>query len=332
MRWEKRGLCFRPSEHQFLGAPMQYAQAPQALVGEDSVRVYFSTRTRDESGQYLSHVGYVDFDLDLGTIQRVSRVPVIALGSLGCFDEHGIFPMNVVRQGSIVYGFTCGWSRRQSVPVETSIGLARSTDGGQTFERLGDGPVLTASLHQPFLVGDPFVQIHDGLWHMWYITGMRWIEDHPFETGPARVYKIVHATSRDGSHWQAEGPPLIDDSLGRDECQALPTVVKLDGRYHMYFCFRAAGGFRSDRERSYRLGYAHSDNLVTWTRDDSRGGIERSIDGWDSQMACYPHLFQCRGETYLLYNGNDFGRDGFGLARLLREAFGGSTNDEETRL
>jgi hypothetical protein len=33
-------------------------------------------------------------------------------------------------------------------------------------------------------------------------------------------------------------------------------------------------------------------------------------------MQCYPHTFQSDGKVYMLYNGNEFGRFGFGLAVL----------------
>ena len=33
-------------------------------------------------------------------------------------------------------------------------------------------------------------------------------------------------------------------------------------------------------------------------------------------MRCYPHLFQVDERTYLMYNGNEFGRFGFGVAEL----------------
>ncbi|MEP7093170.1 MAG: hypothetical protein ABI793_03865, partial [Flavobacterium sp.] len=58
---------------------------------------------------------------------------------------------------------------------------------------------------------------------------------------PARVYKIAHAVSVDGVNWQKEdGKQIIADILNEDECQALPTVLKIGNRYHMYFCFRQA--------------------------------------------------------------------------------------------
>ena len=84
----------------------------------------------------------------------------------------------------------------------------------------------------------------------------------------------------------------------------------------MFFCYRHATGFRDKKERGYRIGYAYSTDLTTWTRDDEKVGIDVSEEGWDSDMLCYPHVFHCDDKVYLLYNGNDFGRNGFGLAVL----------------
>ena len=32
----------------------------------------------------------------------------------------------------------------------------------------------------------------------------------------------------------------------------------------MYFCYRQATGFRKNKERGYRIGYAYSTDLVNW--------------------------------------------------------------------
>ncbi|WP_198953741.1 hypothetical protein [Rhodopirellula sp. MGV] len=269
-----------------------------------------------DSGKFLSQVCYVDFDANFQTIQHVSNQAVLPLGELGCFDEHGIFPLNVVRVGDRVYGYTCGWSRRHAVSVETGIGLAISHDDGATFTRLGPGPVLSSSLHEPCLVGDGFVKFFAGRFHMWYIYGRPW-KQFANSSEAERIYKIAHATSDDGVQWTRSAiESLIDDSIGDDECQALPTVIENDGRYHMYFCYRYASDFRTNPDRGYRLGYAYSDDLASWTRDDANVGIHRSTDptDWDHEMMCYPHVFRFQDKLYLLYNGNAFGRHGFGLA------------------
>ena len=52
------------------------------------------------------------------------------------------------------------------------------------------------------------------------------------------------------------------------------------------------------------------------TRKDEEIGIDVSESGWDSQMQAYPAVLRCRDRVYLFYNGNDYGRDGFGYAIL----------------
>jgi hypothetical protein len=318
VKWTKLGHLFDPAAHRLPDGCTAFAQSPQALVFDDCVRVYFSTRRPDGDGQYLSYVTYAEVDRGMRTVLRVADRSVMPLGDLGAFDEHGIFPINVVRDGETVRAYTCGWSRRVSVPVETAIGLAISRDTGRTFERVGTGPVMGPTPAEPFLVGDPFVLHHDGLWRMWYIFGTGWTAATGGERGPARVYKIACASSTDGCSWQRDGRPIVADRLGGEECQALPTVFTHGGRWHMYFCYRHATGFRTNPARAYRLGYAYSDDLRHWTRDDASAGIDVSADGWDSQMQCYPHVFRCGEEIYMLYNGNAFGRAGFGVARLER--------------
>jgi hypothetical protein len=315
MKWVKIGKIFDPREHKLPNNCIEFAQSPQALVFENFVRIYFSTRQRDKHGKFLSHIAFVDFDKTIQNIINISSETVIKLGKLGCYDEHGIFPFNVLQDEDKIYGYIGGWTRRVAVSVETSIGLAYSHDHGLTFHRVGDGPVLTSSLYEPLLVGDPFVAKFDNLFHMWYIYGTKWVREKASGT-PERVYKIGYAISDDGIIWNKKNKQIITDALNPEECQALPSVIKYAGTYHMVFCFREATDFRRNKNRGYRLGYAFSEDLGSWIRDDSQVGIDFSEDGWDSEMLCYPHIFHCDDKVYLLYNGNEFGRYGFGLAIL----------------
>lgn len=320
MRWRKLGRIFDPGEHPLPAGCVGWAQSPQPLVLDDRVRVFFSTRALDPvaEGKYLSQVAYVDLSRDLREVMDVAERPVIELGALGTFDEHGIFPMHVVPEGDVLYGYTCGWSRRVSVSVETGIGLAVSRDGGRSFERIGDGPVLSASPLEPFLVGDGHVRKVGDRFHMWYIFGTAWTRDAAGRE-PDRTYKIGHAVSDDGVHWtKEEGRRIVADVLGEEECQALPSVVEIDRRHHMVFCYRHSTDFRTNPDRGYRIGHAWSDDLETWVRDDGTLTVDPTPGDWDAEMLCYPNVFSCDGEVYLLYNGNAFGRHGFGAAILER--------------
>ncbi len=177
-----------------------------------------------------------------------------------------------------MYGYTCSSSRRLSVSVETAIGLAISYDNGLTFKRIGDGQILAASLNEPCLVGDAFVREISGTFHMWYIFGVGWSRSDP-SGALERTYKIGHAISADGISWaREEGRQIIADRLGHlRNCQALPTVIGIDGRYHMFFCYRHSYGFRPGKARGYRLGHASSDDLVEWSRNDDQMALEPGV-------------------------------------------------------
>jgi hypothetical protein len=316
MIWKKLGKIFDPNDHKWNNDFIGFAQSPQTIVFDDFVRVYFSIRKNDENGKFISHIQYVDFELDMKTIRKVSDHTVFGPGKLGCFDEHGIFPMNVLRVGEKIYGYTNGWTRRVSVSVDTGIGFNISHDQGETFERIGDGPIMSSTTNEPVLVGDPFVQQFNGMFHMWYLFGLGW-KKHS-DAPPDRIYKIAHATSPDGINWfKEEGVRIISDKLNEDECQALPTVINHNGKYHMYFCYRSSVDFRKNKNNGYRIGYAYSDDLKTWTRADDQAGITVSENDWDSDMQCYPHIFKVKEKVYLLYNGNEFGKHGFGIAELI---------------
>jgi hypothetical protein len=313
-RWQKVGKVFDPAQVTGRSWLNSFAQAPSVLVLDDVVRVYFSCRPPpDAHGQYVSRSSYVD--LDRGNLLRVVDVadsPILELGGLGEFDEFGTYPVSVIKHESEVRAYYAGWTRCESVPFNVGIGMATSTDGGRYFVKAGRGPVLPYSPDEPFVLSGPKIRRFDGKWMLWYIAGRKWKD---VLGRPEPVYKIRMATSDDGIVWAKLNRDLIESRLEEDEAQASPDVFLCGSRYHMFFCYRYSTGFRS-RERGYRIGYAWSDDLETWNRDDSRAGIDVSESGWDCEMISYPHVFELDGSIHMLYLGNQVGREGFGLATL----------------
>lgn len=276
--------------------------------------MYFSCRPEpDANGRYVSHSAFVDLDrADLFRVRAVAEAPILPLGATGTFDEFGVYPVSVIRDGEQVRAYYAGWTRCESVPFNTAIGCAVSRDGGRTFERLGPGPIIPYTPDEPFVMSGPKVRRFGGTWYLFYIAGRSW----KMAAGrPEPVYRIRMATSADGLSWTKAGRDLIPPRIEADEAQASPDVFHADGRYHMHFCYRHSTDYRG-HARGYRIGYAWSDDLATWTRDDARCGIDVSEAGWDAQMISYPHVFAVDGRTYLAYLGDDVGRGGFGLAAL----------------
>jgi sucrose-6-phosphate hydrolase SacC (GH32 family) len=198
------------------------------------------------------------------------------------------------------------------VPFNVAIGLAISRDEGATFEKYGRGPILSYSLHEPFVLSGPKIRKFEDRFYLFYISGSKWV----LENGrPEPVYKIRVAVSENGVDWKKVGRDLITDVLDDEEAQASPDVFFSSGKYHMFFCYRQGRDYRN-ASRGYRIGYAYSTDLMNWTRDDAKAGLLPSDKGWDAEMVSYPHLTEINGKIYMFYLGDSVGRWGFGVAEL----------------
>lgn len=313
-KWKKLGRVFNPQDVEGVDWLKEFAQAPSVLIFNDFVRVYFSCRPLpDGAGQYVSYSAYIDLKRDnLFELINISKKPILELGDLGTFDEFGTYPTSVIRNEHEVFAYYGGWTRCESVPFNVAIGMAVSYDNGETFFKCGTGPILSYSLNEPFILSGPKVRKFNNYWYLWYIAGRKWIE---VDGKPEPVYKIRMATSKNGFDWIKLDKDIVESRIEESEAQASPDVFFYEGKYHMFFCYRYSSGFRS-REKGYRIGYASSDDLMHWVRDDSKAGIDISQNGWDSEMISYPHVFELDGNVYMFYLGNEVGRWGFGLAKL----------------
>jgi predicted GH43/DUF377 family glycosyl hydrolase len=313
-KWKKLGRIFNPSEVKGISWLHEFAQAPSVIVFDNFVRVYFSCRpAADPDGKYVSYSAFVDLNRNnLLEIVKLAQEPILPLGNTGTFDEFGIYPVSVIKHKDHYRAYYAGWTRCESVPYNTSIGMALSKNNGETFEKIGPGPVLSFALNEPMTISGPKIRKFNNEWILFYVSGIKWIQGID---RPESVFKIRMARSTDGIEWQRLGRDLIESRLEEDECQASPDVIYINGKYHMFFSYKYSYDFRR-RERGYRIGYATSTDMINWQRDDSKAGIDVSDDGWDSEMICYPNVFELDGETYMFYLGNGVGRVGFGLAVL----------------
>lgn len=314
MQWKKLGQVLELTVHGNGSWMVEQAQNPFVVNHEDFVRVYFNTRgLRDADGKSISGAGFVDLDKqDLFKIIRVSDQKIVETGGMGDFDQFGVMAGLVHPFRGNHYLYYVGWTRMQAVPYNWAIGLAISENGGETFKKIGPGPVIGATYNEPYLqAGCSCIVEKDGLLNLFYTSGVKWIET---SGKPESMYQIMKATSEDGIHWKRNGIPIIG-SVIEDEAQASPTIVFENGKWHMLFSYRHTVDFRN-KERGYRIGYAWSDDFENWHRDDEKVNFSVSESGWDSEMVCYPHLARINGKIYLFYCGNDFGKYGFGIAEL----------------
>lgn len=313
MRWKKKGLIFTAEgQHEWMA---HHACVPVAdKVDDDILRIYFAPR--DRSGR--SYAAYIEVEADNpANVLYVHDRPLMSPGRLGTFDDSGVMPSSVVNRGGRKYLYYIGWNQGVTVPYRNSVGLAVSDDGGRSFARMFEGPIVDRTMSEPYFCASPFAiyDEDDGKWKLWYASATGWtvVHDHP-----EPLYRINYAESDDGIHWARDNIVCLDYSF-EGEANARPTIIKEEGRFRMWYCFRGSTDYRTDKNQSYRLGYAESPDGRTWRRMDDRIGIERSETGWDSLMMEYPFVYEHKGRKFMLYNGNGFGETGFGYAELVED-------------
>jgi len=305
VKWSKIGKIFSVDKN--FGWMNTHAQIPTVLNLTDKLRVYFATRTSKTE----SKTTFLDLDIkDPKKILYIHDKPILNNGKPGTFDEHGIMPAGVVRHKDKIYLYYSGWSRKTSVPYNNLTGLAISDDGW-SFKKISDGPILSSNIYEPYSATSPFVFWENKMFHMFYCSGTSWIEiNNKYE----HTYDIKYASSKDGVKFNQNGSSIVKTN-NRNEAITRPVVLKRKDIYHMYYSFRGSEDFR-DGKNSYKIGYAWSNDLINWTRDDTQANITISKNGWDSKMLAYPYIIETIFGTYLFYNGNGFGQSGFGFAKL----------------
>lgn len=260
------------------------------------IRLYFSGR----NGANKSHIGWAVVDLrePLHVIEH-SVEPVLAPGPLGCFDDNGVTPSSIVVDGSETLLYYIGWNPGSTVRMHLFGGLAISRDGGRSFERWSNAPIIERSRANPYLNTAPFVLKEGESWRMYYVSGTEWRNpDLP-------RYNIQIAESSDGRNWRREGRVAIPFRNDSENALARPFVLKEDGVYKMWFAHKGD---------AYRMGYAESLDGFDWVRDDVFGGLEVTPGGFDAEMVEYFVVISYAGRKFMFYNGDDYGRHGVGVA------------------
>lgn len=307
--WHKQGLIYQVTGRH--GFDHSHCHKPTPLLlDEHTIRVYFGTR--DLQGK--TRTTFVDLDRhDPSRVTYVHDRPVLDLGKIGAFDDSGANVCSVLRVGDLIYLYFIGWNPSTTVHTRNAIGLAISRDGGWSFQRAYDGAVLDRSKSEPYYTGAiDVVQTAQGRFQTWYTSGSEW---KMIQGKPEIFYHIKYAESEDGIDWVRQNVTCIPPAH-EFEATARPCVLVQGGRYRMWYSRRDLREFRLNPRMGYRGGYAESSDGIHWTRMDDRLRLACSDDdrAWDSQAIAYPYVLALEDCEVLFYNGNGFGRTGFGWA------------------
>ena len=293
--WKKLGLFILPQTDKWWSLTHAMIPTPDDL-GDGVFRIYYSGRNNINQ----SHVTWADVDLNEPfNVKSYASAPVLSPGELGCFDDNGVTPSCLISIDNEKYLYYIGWNPGSTVRMHLFGGLSVSKDGGKTFDRWSHAPIIERCPADPFLNTAPWVVKTEKELRMYYVSGCGWKhKDLP-------RYNIKMGSSDDGKKWKREGHVCINFKDDTENALARPYVIYEDGVWKMWF---------SHKGTTYRLGYAESEDGITWHRRDEYAGLDVSETGWDSEMVEYAAIVRYKDQHFMFYNGNNYGYDGIGLA------------------
>jgi hypothetical protein len=297
MMWKKLGQIFKVNNsNNYL---ITHASNPLAIHLENNIyRVFFSARNIENK----SSVSYVDIDLEKLKVTTTSDKPLIKYGKENSFFSHGISIGNLYESPTKnKYILFMAWQIHGNDHWKGDIGR---------LELIGNDKIIldpkkafmSSDKEDPISLSYPFVIFHDSIYKMWYGSTINWGSENG-----EMIHVIKYATSEDSINWEKHGI-AIPYKIGVAQAFSRPSVIIDDEGYHMWYSYRDGTG------EKYRIGYSHSNDGINWKNKLDKVGIDVSNSGWDSEMICYPFVFNHKGSRYMLYNGNGYGKTGFGLA------------------
>lgn len=302
--WKKVGLVYEPNMPGFT-----HGSHPCAIHYKDDIFVVAFT-CRDVERK--SHV-FLSYATISGGQVSLTGSPKIALfpGEPGTFDCDGVISVCLIEHNDQLYLYYVGWQNLPEGMWICDTGRAKLDAVNLTLTKEFLGPVLGRDKSNPLFAAGTAFHITNGVWHTWYNSGIKWEKT---DQGWHHHYGIHHAQSTNGIDWVCDPGLCLPFADEYEYAFGRPSVYYRDGIYFMWFAHRATKDIAT-----YRIGFASSRDGLKWDRKDALAGIDVSAEGWDSEMICYPYIFEHCGRMYMLYNGNGYGRTGFGLAVLEEE-------------
>ena len=301
MHWQKIGQIFTVvnSNHYLL----THASNPLPVHLYNNIfRVFYSGRNIDNK----SSVGYVDVDIVSLKVINYPKEPVITFGNENSFYSHGISIGNVYEAKGKKHILFMGWQVEDGQHWRGDVGKILLVES-EKMTVTPEIPFMTIDDEDKVSLSYPWVMYHEGIYKMWYGSTISWSSENG-----EMIHVIKYATSADGETWTRHGV-AIPYELGVAQAFSKPCVIVDDSGYHMWYSYRSGTG------EKYRIGYAYSKDGISWERKHHEVGITVSENSWDNEMVCYPFVFNYNGKRYMIYNGNGYGKTGFGLAVLEEE-------------
>ncbi len=300
MTWIRKGKLFGSDTCDLNWLKLNTQLPIPYLVNGDRLRLFLTFCDKYNRGR----LGYIDVNPDNpAEILEYSKEPLLDIGKTGYFDENGVVSTSMLIEGNRIFLYYCGFQKHVNYPYSSLTGVAVSVDGGESFERVKETPLLERREGEMFIRTGAGIHKFGKIYRLYYASGNEWL-DLNGKLVPKYSFKYIDADSP--TSFDGEGTdlfPLENDEYG----MTTPQIIETESGYGMIYSIRSV----SD---GYRLGYALSTDGIHFQRKDDVMDIIRPKDAFDTEMICYGKCYKHKNRMYLFYSGNHFGMDGIGWA------------------
>ena len=307
-KWVKKGFIYKPQDETEWWH--RNAQAPTPILyDEDTIRIYVGAWDKN----IISRISFIDVDANNpSTVKKVSKEIILDIGKDGCFDDNGVFPAHVYKLDTKrVYLYYTGFQKLDKIAFSNFSGLAISNDGGNTFKRVSQAPVIDRADEGLYTRAGLSTIYEDGIFKCCYSVGSGWY----YIAGKERpIYDVNYIESEDGIHFKNQGVKAISVDLSVEHGLGRPQIVKLFGDTYCFYTRRTL-------DFKYFIGVSKQKENKEWERiDDWLNTIEHGKPGeFDEEMIYFPSVLDTGKHVFLFYTGNGYGKDGIGFAELIKK-------------
>jgi len=291
--WIKKGILLKPDKKNDW---MSHHLGPTFAISRKNrfIDIYFSARNKEN----LSSIGKFTFD----TIQRTKTKckKIFSFSKSNLPDQHGVSYPVIYYHNNRTYLFYVGWKKNLKYRFENNLILALKRK--KKFVRLKK---IFNSRLSTFGSGSCFILKKNNTHYMWFTSFIK--RKLKKKNNLNYEYLIKLAKSKDLINWRVEKRKCINFKSKKENAISKPTIIFKNNQYHMWYCYRGI---------KYKIGYAVSKDGSIWKRKDNKVKFIGIDYKWDNLEKCYPSVVNIKKKIYMIYSGNNFGKNGIGYSIL----------------
>ena len=300
IRYSRLGRIFGPDSFASSQSPITYTSNPVVIQMQNSIfRIYFNSR----DSQNRSNVWSVDFDFEsLKVIQNSLRVQIEIGINTPKYCRAGISLGSDFSLDNQRYIGFMGWYLPDRAHWMGEIGRLE-IDEAYNLELIDGSPWIGISKEDPISLSYPAIhQTADGL-DVWYGS------THTWDAGNGEMLHLLERRRVTHEFGTEKIAGILPFELGIAQAFSRPAILNTD--WGTLFSYSVRGN--TDK---YRIAFRSLNATYKSIQFGEPVSFLPSTEEWESEMVEYPYLVTYKGEVYMFYNGNRFGKSGVGLARI----------------